>query len=189
MNPKPKKVLVGPTKENSVMLRHAGEQDIEGIARLYIASWQATYRNVLPTRFLDRQDLRKRTDEWRIKLRMAAVTVLLAEEGGVLVGFVACGPTRDQDADWDRIWEIYNLHVSATHHRQGFGTVLFTAAGELGSKHGASDLTLWVERTNDSARRFYESKGMQPDGAQQEHDVGPGARLQEVRYRMKLACS
>lgn len=51
---------------------------------------------------------------------------------------------------------------------------------------GAAELTLWVVEANANARRFYEGQGMQPDGARQEHSIGPGAELQEVRYRTRL---
>ena len=101
--------------------------------------------------------------------------------------FVACGPARDGDADAARVFEIYNLHAAPGSHGRGIGTALFAAALEAATRASASDLSLWVVETNVPARRFYERKGMQPDGARQAHALAAGAALDEVRYRKGLS--
>jgi len=92
----------------------------------------------------------------------------------------------DADADPSSVWEIYNLHVTPVRRGGGIGSRLFAAAVTLGRERRARDLTLWVVDRNVDARRFYEHKGMIPDGAHQVHTVGPGAALAEVRYRLQL---
>jgi ribosomal protein S18 acetylase RimI-like enzyme len=64
---------------------------------------------------------------------------------------------------------------------------LFNAAVEVGRRAGAREVVLWVVNSNDSARAFYERKGMLPDGGAQEHRVSPEERLSEVRYRRALS--
>jgi ribosomal protein S18 acetylase RimI-like enzyme len=181
------------------MVRRAEVGDAEAIARLYIASWQATYANELPADFLAGQDLSAHKAAWQSKIRQG-VDVLVVEQGGALVGFVACGPPRqgqpagaestggDPPAGEDREewWQIYSIHVNPARHREGIGRVLFDGALRLGQDRGAKDLMLWVVRTNTPARAFYERRGMYLDGVEQAHTVGPGLVFDEVRYRMKL---
>jgi ribosomal protein S18 acetylase RimI-like enzyme len=166
-------------------LRRAALDDAGAIARLHVASWQATYRIELPTEFLDGQDVAARAAYWEAEIASPA-HVVVADEGGAIAGFVAGGPTRDEAVDASRVFEIYNLHVDPARHGQGIGRSLFSAFEEVARGAGAAELTLWVVETNGNARRFYERQGMQADGARQVHRVGPGAELHEVRYRTRL---
>ncbi|HYT69935.1 MAG TPA: GNAT family N-acetyltransferase [Gemmatimonadales bacterium] len=166
--------------------RRAGVADAEAIARLHIASWRAAYRGLLPDAFLDSQDLAERTDMWRGKLTDSSTTVLVAEAAAGMLGFCACGPSHDPDADTSTVWEIYNLHVTPDLRGGGIGGRLFDAAVSLGLQHGARDLTLWVLHGNSPAERFYQHKGMTPDGARQSRAVGPDVTFAEVRYRVRI---
>ena len=158
--------------------------DAERIARLHIASWQATYASELSAGFLASQDVAGRTAHWAAMLQ-AGTSVWLAAEGGCLLGFVACGPTRDADAVGSPLpWEIYNLHVSPASHGRGHGRALFEHAVQLGRAARALETRLWVVESNARARAFYERQGMRWDGARQAHAVSPGEVLEEVRYWM-----
>ena len=123
------------------MLVEAREEDAERIARLHIASWQATYAAELSHTFLLHQDLAARTAEWRRHLQ-DGVAVLLEEDGGAMAGFVACGFVRRRRERAE--WEVYNLHVAPSRHGEGFGSRLFDAAVRLGRERGARQLVLWV---------------------------------------------
>ena len=68
----------------------------------------------------------------------------------------------------------------------GIGSRLFSAACDRGREQGATALTLWVVSTNVPARGFYESKGMQPDGAEKRRELASDVFLHEVRYRMQV---
>jgi ribosomal protein S18 acetylase RimI-like enzyme len=160
------------------------EEHAEGIARLHIASWRATYQTELSQAFLQHQDLAARAAEWRHHLD-DGVAVLFEEDAGSIAGFVACGPPRSVSGA-EVEWEIYNLHVAAARHGEGFGSRLFDAAVCLGREHGARQLVLWVVTTNVTARAFYEHKGMHWDGGAQVHTLAPGEQLHEVRYRVRL---
>jgi ribosomal protein S18 acetylase RimI-like enzyme len=167
------------------VIRRARPDDAEAIARLHVASWQATYRAELPLAFLDGQDIAARARHWGAEIA-GPTRVLVALEGEALVGFVAGGPTRDDVPDPSRVFAVYNLHVDPACHAQGLGRGLFEAMAEVARGAGAAELRLWVVETNAGARRFYEGRGMQFDGARQSHAVGPGAVLHEVRYCIAL---
>jgi hypothetical protein len=63
---------------------------------------------------------------------------------------------------------------------------LFEVAVQAVTDTDASELTLWVVESNRPARQFYESKGMRPDDARQQHVVGADIFLDEIRYRMPI---
>ena len=166
------------------MLSQASDDDAEGIARLHIASWQATYVEELSATFLEDQDLRTRIAHWR-RVLAEGVAVLVTKDSGEVTGFVACGRARGPIPSSDE-WEVYNLHVAPPLHGAGLGSRLFDAAARLALDQGARELSLWVVKTNRRARAFYERKGMRWDGGEQEHPLGAGEMLHEVRYRMSL---
>jgi len=170
------------------VVREATTSDARQIAQLHIASWQATYTSELPSGFRARQDPVAHAAGWLRQLE-EGVHVQVAEENGNMVGFVACGPGRGGLSLREEEWEIYNLHVAPSRQGQGIGGALFENAVRLGREHGARTLILWVVRTNARARAFYEWKGMRQDGGEQEHKIGLGHVLHEVRYRMKLSGS
>ena len=165
-------------------LIEARAEDAGPIARLHVESWRATYANELSPSFLAGRDPEAQAASWRRELE-SGVLVLLARHVGDLVGFVACGPPRGDSAGPSE-WEIYNLHVAPQWKRRGLGSRLFEAAARRGIDRSARDLILWVVETNRPARAFYERTGMRCDGGRQEHSVGPGESLIEVRYRMSL---
>ena len=165
------------------MLTRASEEDATRIAELHIASWRATCTRELSQAFHDNQDVVAWAAVWHGHLA-AGVTVILAEGVDRLDGFVACGPMRGRSSNVVE-WEIYNIHVGRARHGEGLGSKLFNAAAELGRQRGARQLVLWVVKTNNPARAFYEAKGMKYDGGEQQHVLGDQA-LHEVRYRMGL---
>jgi ribosomal protein S18 acetylase RimI-like enzyme len=166
-------------------MNRANVDDARAIAALHIASWRDAYRVELPADYLAAIDLDERAESWR--KRIAAGTIVLLEKNAdSLVGFCACGPSRDSDAGSSHAWEIENLHVAPTLRRGGIGSRLFEQASLLARDRGARELSLWVVETNVRARRFYEAQGMRADGGAQRHVLAPGVSLAEVRYRLEL---
>jgi GNAT superfamily N-acetyltransferase len=168
-----------------IALRPATPADAERIAALHLASWRVAYRRLLPDEYLDSITLDEHTTGWRIKLDTPETTVLLAEEDGALAGFCAVGPSTDDDLDRSA-WLIANLHVAPERRGQGIGGPLFDAAVDVARRAGAATMTLWVIDGNWPARRFYEKKGMTPDGARRVHTHPPGVDVTLLRYSCLL---
>lgn len=170
-----------------LQLRHAHLADANAIAVLHIASWRTAYSAELPAAYLASLDESARTEQWRSRLLTPGTQVLLAERDGVLCGFCAYGPVHRRGPDVEGFWEIYSLHVLPERRGSGIGSMLFGEALSTARRAGAPVLTLWVVETNAPARRFYEAKGMQPDGAEKQRELAPGIALHEVRYRSEVA--
>ncbi|HJU74974.1 MAG TPA: GNAT family N-acetyltransferase [Gemmatimonadaceae bacterium] len=174
-----------PNGSEPFAVRRAGPADASAIARLHIASWRAAYRAELPPAFLAALDETQRTQQWHERLEVPTTEVLLADRAGQVTGFCAHGPANAAH-NLTSAWEIYGLHVAPDLRGTGIGTQLFGAACDRAREKGAAQLTLWVVATNAPARRFYEAKGMRPDGVEKQRELIPGVVLHEVRYTVSL---
>ena len=167
----------------AVSIRRGTVPDAEAVARLHIASWQATYQGELPAWYLDSLDLAARTAQWVERIARPAVRILLATEGDDPLGFAAFGPSRDADLDPAAWYQLYNFHVAPGRRSRGVGAQLWQAMMIEATSGRFVGLVLWVIATNKGARRFYQRMGLEPDGTEQYESLAPGAGFQEIRYR------
>jgi GNAT superfamily N-acetyltransferase len=111
------------------------------------------------------------------------VSILMAEDEGELVGFSACGESRDEDAEAS-VGEIRSLFVAAGQWRQGVGGGLMAAALDSLRERGCTEATVWSFAANERANAFYEKAGFTRDGAERTEEAW--AHLLEIRYRRSL---
>jgi len=122
-----------------------------------------------------------------VRLARPATEVLLASRGDeTVLGFCAHGPAPSSGEYLTSLWEIYGLHVQPALRGMGIGSRLFSEALARGRATGAAGLVLWVLSTNVPARRFYESRGMQPDGGEKRRELARDVVLHEVRYHLQF---
>ena len=110
--------------------------------------------------------------------------MLVAEDGGEVVGFAASWPTPDADLSPD-VGELSVINVRPDHWSAGVGRALMAATVDALQAHGHPEAALWVITGNTHARGFYEHLGWHADGAKRRLDV-PGGSFDQVRYRRKL---
>jgi GNAT superfamily N-acetyltransferase len=121
---------------------------------------------------------------WRALLADPAVSMLVAEQDeGELLGFTACGESRDPDAG-PQTGEIRTLFVAAGRWRGGVGRALMAAALDDLGRRGYGEATVWSFAANDRANAFYEARGFRPDGATRTEAVW--ADIPEIRFRRPL---
>jgi ribosomal protein S18 acetylase RimI-like enzyme len=167
-----------------MLIRNAIESDIEPIARLHIAAWQAAYRGILPDDLLLNLSFDDRLAMWENLLRNRDCTILVAVESGDLVGFTSIYPARDDDVAPKRTAELTTMYVHPNRLRQGIGSALWREAHEhLCARF--TDCILWVFRDNHAGRKFYERIGFAFDGKEQ-YDPSLDSSTTEVRYRRAL---
>lgn len=125
--------------------------------------------------------LEPRTETWRCLLAREALTTLVAESGGRIVGLAALGPARDDDLDPTAVGELAAMYVDPRDWGLGHGRALHAAAVDRLRAGGFGEAILWVLDANSRAREFYERHGWRLDGAE-ERDGG----VHKVRYRLAL---
>ena len=158
------------------MIRPGTPEDADGAARVHVETWQAAYAHALPADQLAALSVDQRASGWR-----RWPPTFVAEEAGVIVGFIAVGATRDGDADA----ELFSLYVHPDSWGTGIGRALIEAGEHRLRERGHTTAILWVLEDNPRARRFYELAGWTADGTEREIELF-GFHLPEVRYAKRL---
>jgi GNAT superfamily N-acetyltransferase len=105
------------------------------------------------------------------------------EDTGELLGFTACGESRDPGAG-PQTGEIMTLFVGAGRWRGGVGRALIAAALDDLMGRRCNEATVWSFAANERANAFYEAHGFTLDGAERAEEAW--AHIPEVRYRRSL---
>jgi len=111
------------------------------------------------------------------------VRVLLAEEGGELLGYAAFGANRDPDAA-PGTGEVRTFFVAPGKWRRGVGRRLLARVLEELRALGYESATLWSFADNARANAFYEDAGFRQDGTERTEEVWGHAP--EIRFRRTL---
>jgi GNAT superfamily N-acetyltransferase len=122
-------------------------------------------------------------ERWYALVEDGAVSILMAEDDGELLGFSACGESRDEDAA-SGVGEVRSFFVAAGLWGRGVGRALMGAVLDSLRERGCTEVTVWSFAANERANRFYEAHGFARDGA--ERTEAAWADLLELRYRRSL---
>lgn len=152
-------------------------------------SWRTAYRGIVPDPILDGLSIDARREFWTRAIGRASIEpdnearVWVVEEGGVVQGFAATRPSRDEDAV-PRTGEVNSIYLAPEAWGRGLGPRLLASAADDLRARGFAPLILWVIEVNTRGRRFYERLGWRPDGARQPIDFD-GVMVDEIRYRIE----
>jgi len=166
---------------DQVLFRPATPADAGAIAALHTASWQATYRGMMPDAYLDGPIAAERVNLWLARFSppgLDRLGVWLAEVGGIPAGFACI--LLDEEPGWGACLD--NLHVLPAYRSRGLGRRLFRLATEwVRAVEPGWPVYLWVFAANTEARRFYDALGGR---IVEEHakEVLPGITVPSLRY-------
>ena len=132
-------------------LRPATDHDLTAIAALQAESWRDRYRGLLSDDYLKNRVLADLQHHWQAVTLRREDVVLVAEDAGQAVGFIAVWCDPDPYID--------NLHVLPSQRSKGTGRRLMQAAARQLMNLGHSTAYLWVLEGNQGALRFYEGLG------------------------------
>ncbi len=166
---------------DEMIIRKASHDDIDAIASIHVASWQHTYRGILPDRLLDSLRQSERATLWSSWLKSPGFQAFVADEEGDVLGFTAICPARPIAGPPAHAFEITHLYVDARAQGRGVGTRLLRQA--LAAAEESSVVLLWVLEANQKARVFYEHFGFSRDGATHSDPAFLGNDARELRYR------
>lgn len=166
-------------------MRRAVVSDADAIAVVHMRTWQAAYRGLMPSDFLEQLDVAARAERWRHNLSDThGDHFVMEDDAGRVVGFCSLLPSPNSDDD-ETIGVIAALYIDPPHWRRGFGAALMQVATARARARGFRELWLWVLEGNESARRFYECLGFQADGSEKSEPYGD-AKLRVLSYRASL---
>ncbi|GEO69121.1 GNAT family N-acetyltransferase [Levilactobacillus acidifarinae] len=136
-------------------IREATARDVAEIARIHVTSWRVAYAGKLPRTVVAQHSLAQRQNLWQQRYQTDGV--LVAEDNGEIVGFIAGGPQRrhaDLEAPYPQ--EVYGLYVDPAQQHRGVGYQLWQAR--------IAEWSAWTVdclATNSGALRFYTRQGGQ----------------------------
>ena len=144
-----------------MQIRLAQPSDIEGIARVHVDTWRASYRGIIPDSHLDSLSYEQREQRWRDNFAGFAPGTFMyvaTDDDNRVIGFASGGPERDSDPAYKG--ELYALYLLPSCHRHGIGRELTRIVARHLAKQGHSSMLVWVLAQNPS-RKFYEVLGGQ----------------------------
>ncbi|GAB4546814.1 MAG: GNAT family N-acetyltransferase [Anaerolineae bacterium] len=141
-----------------MMIRKATLEDARAIGEVHLATWNTTYRGLVPGEFLDTFNVDEREETWKNRLGPNLQQIVyVAEDEGKIVGFASGGKNRGQDEHYTA--EIYALYVLQSHQRHGLGRRLIAAVARELQQQGHQHMLIWVLSDNPIGRPFYERIG------------------------------
>ncbi|MGD9096616.1 MAG: GNAT family N-acetyltransferase [Desulfobacterales bacterium] len=135
-------------------IRPARPSDIHALARVYVETWCAAYRGILPDAYLDSMTLAETETSLGREIGGAGVVSLVAETGdGKAAGLITGGIDRRRD----RIYggEIFSLYVRPSYQRRGIGHQLVAHLVAQINRLDIFTLKVQVLEAN-PCRHFYE---------------------------------
>lgn len=137
-------------------IRSARDSDRDVIAAIHTASWQQSYRDVLPDDLLDDRLSGIMAERWRTQAVGERDVLLAAEaEDGQVVGFCATWAAQGRGY-------IDNLHVHSSCQSQGLGRAMLRETARQLLSHGLHSAYLHVVASNHRARALYLNLGGEP---------------------------
>ena len=170
-----------------VAVRVARPTDAPEIARIQVDTWRTAYARFLPESVLASLDVSAAARAWEVAVvspPSPAHHVLVATEGAYTVGFVAVGPSDEQDARPGEA-EVAALLVEPRWGRRGHGSRLLAAAVDFLRQDGLTGLVAWVPDGDRASTAFYESAGWEPDGTGRILEADGGS-VRETRWHVAL---
>jgi ribosomal protein S18 acetylase RimI-like enzyme len=112
--------------------------------------------------------------------------VLVAVAAGEPVGYLIRGPWATLESA-AHVTEVRGLAVAPDRQGEGIGARLLEAAIDRSRHEGVRRLVLRVLSTNPGARRLYESRGFEVEGAHREAFLLEGAYVDDLLMALDLS--
>lgn len=168
-----------------VAVREARAGDVPEVARIQVETWRTAYKRFLPPSVLAALDVAAAEQAWAAAVGAPPpYRVLVATEQEWTVGFLAVGPSSEQDAA-DGEAAVAALLVEPRWGRRGHGSRLLAAAVDFLRGDGLSSVVAWVPDGDRASAAFYESAGWERDGLTRTLEAD-GGTVREARWHVSL---
>lgn len=138
-------------------IRTVREDELEGLARLYMQAYQGLERYGEPC-----QEEAVAYLDWLFSV--CPEGFLVAEIREKPVGFLACCPDWRPGGVGERVLEIHEVAVAPDFRGRGIGRALLERALELGQARERKAAALWVGKGNAQAQAWYGKLGFREEG-------------------------
>lgn len=175
-----------------VSVRPARASDADALGALQARAWRAGYAGLLPSETLEALDATALGEAWRAAVEAPPSPrhrVLVAEDGGAVVGFAAVGPGGDPDLDPSSDSELGLLVVAPEARGRGHGSRLLAAVVDgLRADPPSARAYTWCVEGDRALQAFLTGAGWGEDGAQRALDLRGDGKVvvEQVRLHTDL---
>ncbi|MEZ9526541.1 GNAT family N-acetyltransferase [Enterovibrio norvegicus] len=141
----------------AVTLRKAQRDDVDEIASIHVDSWKAAFTGRMPDNYIDSYTLPRRVTEWHQLLTNNAETVVVAEFGGRVIGFLSFKISQTHE----NAFELSKLYLCPSSYRKGVGNLLMNHLDKEAKSNHINLIALYVLDNNDASIRFYTKQGFE----------------------------
>jgi GNAT superfamily N-acetyltransferase len=168
-----------------VAVREARAGDVPEVARIQVETWRTAYKRFLPPSVLAALDREQAEQAWAPAVGAPPpYRLLVATEQEWTVGFLAVGPSAEDDAGPGEA-AVAALLVEPRWGRRGHGSRLLAAAVEFLRGDGLTGVVAWVPDGDRATAAFYESAGWERDGLTRTLEAD-GGTVREARWHVSL---
>lgn len=134
-----------------IVVRKMVEKDISGVQQVAKASWNDTYKGIIPLNIQERFLKSAYSTDTMIR-RLKNSFIFVAELERNIIGFANFSPVNKHGTT-----ELGAIYLYPEYQRKGIGTALL----EHGINHleGVKEILIHVEKNNQSGFHFYQAKG------------------------------
>lgn len=133
--------------------------DAEPLAEVQVQSFNHTYKQILPSDYLDEMDKEEIKDIFVARMQDSDKHLVIAKIQGKVIGYGYFTDQRMPELPYTA--EIIELYVHPDFHGQGVGKKLFRHMTALLSGMSHHSFNVWVLAANKNACLFYEGMGGQ----------------------------
>lgn len=167
-----------------VTIQKANEEHIDGIAKVCIDAYWATYSELLSSEYINRM-IREFYTYDRI-LKEITITNrqwngwIVAVDDGMVVGAGGGGMISENHG------ELFVLYLDPNRRKEGLGSMILDAVTKELKEYGAKEQWVSVTKHNDKGIPFYEAKGFFCVHEQLEYGVVEGEDYMALRYHRMI---
>ncbi|MGC9458229.1 GNAT family N-acetyltransferase [Vibrio genomosp. F10] len=152
-----------------VNLRKAVQTDAREIAQIHVNSWKSAFDGLMPADYINGFTVSLRVDEWQKTIRNNTETVVVAERGNKVVGFMSYFASPEGA----EIIELSKLYLCPSVYGQRLGSRFLTHLEQESQALGTKTIKLYVLDNNEAAIQFYSKHGFEfADGFMSEEFEG-----------------
>lgn len=138
------------------MIRRAKKNDIETISKIYIDSRRRTYKNILPSDYLNSLTYGQAEKKWTEYLEDENNIIFIhSDEAGTITSLAASKPYRHLK----KCFYLDSLHVLPEFQGKGIGKSLILKTAEFALENNYECMVVSFLRGNDKAEKIYQYLG------------------------------
>lgn len=131
------------------------EKEITEMVELYVKSWRATYKGIIPDKILDTITVEKFNKIWEEYITKENNGIFGAFENDIFLGFGAFTP----DDEIENTLYLDSLHIKSEYKGKGIGTKIIEHLKNYAKENGYQNLSVSIMCGNNRARSLYTKLG------------------------------